>query len=168
MFWTDKWRSDKRSVCEAFPQLASFVKNSGITVAQALLNNRWVRDIKGGISMAAMGQYLLLWEELLQLRLDAGTEDVLVWCHSTDGTFSTNSAYQLFFAANTIFPCANAIWKSKAPARCKFFMWLAVHQRCLTADNLQSRGWPNSGNCQLCNVEPETCVHLFVHCRFTS
>jgi hypothetical protein len=73
----------------------------------------------------------------------------------------------MFFAANIRFPCAGAIWKSKAPARCKFFMWLVVHQRCLTADNLQRQGWPNNINCQLCLAAPETCAHLFTHCRFT-
>jgi hypothetical protein len=53
----------------------------------------------------------------------------LIWCHSKDGCFSKSNAYSLFFAANRSFPCARPIWKSKAPPRCKFFMWLVVHQR---------------------------------------
>jgi hypothetical protein len=166
-FWTDKWRPDKRTILDAFPLLALFVKDSGISVAQALHHNRWVRDIKGGVSTAALAQYLRLWDELLQVQLNSEVGDTLVWCHTSNGCFSTSSAYKLFFAANTNFPCAGAIWKSKAPARCKFFMWLAVHQRCLTADNLQRRNWPNSGCCQLCLTEPETCSHLFVHCRYS-
>ena len=76
-------------------------------------------------------------------------------------------AYQLFFMGNTNFACYKPIWKSKAPPRCKFFMWLAVHRRCLTADNLERRNWPANGVCPLCLSEPETCTHLFVHCNFT-
>lgn len=83
-----------------------------------------------------------------------------------DGIFSVKSAYQLFFLANTKFACAKPIWKSKAPMKCKFFMWLAVHRRCLTADNLARRGWPHNTICSLCLIANEDCTHLFVHCRF--
>jgi hypothetical protein len=167
-FWTDKWLPGKRAIVDAYPLLASFVKNSDLTVAQAMARNRWIKDIKGGVSTAALDQYLSLWDELQQVQLRQGAADTLIWCHSKDGCFSTSSAYSLFFAANRSFPCARPIWKSKAPPRCKFFMWLVVHQRCLTADNLQRRGWPNAGSCQLCWSGAETCAHLFVHCRFTS
>lgn len=73
----------------------------------------------------------------------------------------------MFFMANVRFACNKPIWKSKAPPRCKFFMWLVGHQRCLTADNLQRRGWPSNTTCPLCLAESENCTHLFVHCRFT-
>lgn len=158
---------EKRAIIDAYPLLASFVKDSRLTVSQALSNNRWIKDIKGGVSRAALAQYLRLWDELLQVQLSDDSTDTLVWYHSGDGRYSTSSAYSLFFAANKRFPCAKPIWKSKAPARYKFFMWLAVHQRCLTADNLQRRGWPNSGSCQLCQADAETCAHLFVHCSFS-
>jgi hypothetical protein len=48
------------------------------------------------------------------------------------------------------FACAKPIWKSKAPTKCNFFMWLAVHRRCLTADNLERRGWSHNTICPLC------------------
>jgi hypothetical protein len=73
----------------------------------------------------------------------------------------------MFFMASAKFACAKPIWKSKAPMKCKFFMWLVVHRRCLTADNLQKRGWPHNATCPLCSVADETCTHLFVHCRFS-
>jgi hypothetical protein len=115
-----------------------------------------------------MGQYLHLWDLISTIHLNHGEDDKLIWMFSADGCFSTSSAYNLFFAANIHFPCAKAIWKSKAPPRCKFFMWLAVHRRCLTADNLERRGWPCTTTCQLCLSESETCTHLFVHCSFAA
>uniref|UniRef100_A0A8R7PMJ1 Reverse transcriptase zinc-binding domain-containing protein n=1 Tax=Triticum urartu TaxID=4572 RepID=A0A8R7PMJ1_TRIUA len=46
-------------------------------------------------------------------------------------------------------------------------MWLVVHRRCLTADNLDRRGWPSNGACPLCLSTHEDCTHLFVHCCFS-
>ena len=153
---------------DSYPILATFIRDSGLSVADALRNQRWVRDVQGGISTMALMQYLRLWDLLLTIQLQPGEEDKLVWRLTKDGNFSTSSAYELFFVSNIRFPCAGPIWKSKAPTRCKFFMWIAVHQRCLTADNLQKRGWPHSDTCQLCQAAPETCTHLFVQCSFSS
>jgi hypothetical protein len=57
-FWTDNWLPGGISVQTMVPSLCSFVKNSGITVAAALENHRWIRDICGGLSAQAMAQYL--------------------------------------------------------------------------------------------------------------
>lgn len=46
-------------------------------------------------------------------------------------------------------------------------MWLAVHRKCLTADNLERRGWPSNDRCPLCLSAHEDCTHLVVHCWFT-
>jgi hypothetical protein len=57
-------------------------------VAQAIHNNRWIKDIKGGVSTAALAQYLHLWDELLQVRIDNDIGYASVWCHSSDVYFS--------------------------------------------------------------------------------
>jgi hypothetical protein len=149
------------------PILFTFVRDSGIMVANAMSNHRWVRDIQGGISPQAMVEYLKLWDMVADTQLSPGQIDAAIWRCTKDGEFSVKSAYQLFFMAKTSFACAKPIWKSKAPMKCKFFMWLAVHRRCLTADNLARRGWPRSTGCQLCLSADEDCTHLFVHCCFT-
>jgi hypothetical protein len=136
-------------------------------VAAVLQNHRWVRDISGGLSVQALAQYLQLWDLLTGTVLTNGRQDVAVWRCTKDGSFSVRSAYKLFFIANTKFVCAGPIWKSKATMRCKFFMWLVVHKRCLTADNLARRGWPHDPTCPLCQSAGEDCTHLFVHCRFS-
>jgi hypothetical protein len=46
-------------------------------------------------------------------------------------------------------------------------MWLVVHKRCLTADNLARRGWPHNTFCPLCTIANENGIHLFLHCRFS-
>ena len=166
-FWTDNWLPDGRSIAELAPALLSFVKNKNRSVSEALQDRAWISDISGGLSLMAMGQYLRVWDLIQDTSLTRGTRDRPIWKLTHDLQFSVKSAYQMFFLGNTRFACYKPIWKSKAPPRCKFFMWLAVHRRCLTADNLERRNWPSNGVCPLCSSEPETCSHLFVHCNFS-
>jgi hypothetical protein len=149
------------------PALFSYVKKPMITVADALNNHRWVTDIAGGLSTQALAQYLHLWDLVTKVALTDGQDDKAVWRCSADGKFSVSSACKLFFIANTRFAFAKPIWKSKAPMKCWLFMWLAVHKRCLTADNLQKRNWRHNPTCALCEAADEDCTHLFLHCRFT-
>jgi hypothetical protein len=74
----------------------------------------------------------------------------------------------MFFVSRTRSSSAELIWQTRAPSRVKFFMWLAMKGRCLTADNLQKRGWPHGDSCALCNNEEESCQHLLVDCQFTN
>jgi hypothetical protein len=114
-FWTDNWLPGGRSVEDTLPFLFSFVKKPTITVAKALTNHRWVRDIVGGLSTQALAQYLQLWDLTNEVALTTGQRDKAIWRCSADGMFSVSSAYSLFFMANTCFACAKPIWKSRLP-----------------------------------------------------
>jgi len=59
------------------------------------------------------------------------------------------------------------IWKSWAPAKCKFFAWLVVQDRLWTADRLARRGWPNQRLCPLCHSTDESLGHLLAHCQYS-
>jgi hypothetical protein len=74
-FWTGGWLPDGRSVQESLPILFSFARDSGVSVAVALENRRWVRDIVGGLSTRAISQYLRLWELAENVKLEAGQSD---------------------------------------------------------------------------------------------
>lgn len=143
-FWVDNWLPDGRSIATTAPALYSYVRDKGRSVREALQNSSWVRDIRGGVSSQALAQFLEVWDAAQSTVLSPGIRDSPRWRLTENGDFSVSTAYMMFFMASTRFACAKPIWKSKAPPRCKFFMWLAVHRRCLTADNVQHRGWPNN------------------------
>jgi hypothetical protein len=115
--WTDRWLPNGSSIQHTVPILFSFVRDSGITVDEALRNMTWTRDITRGISMPAMAQYLQLWHLISNTTLTDGQPDELTWCRAADGAFSVKSAYEMFFNANSRFACAKPIWKSKAPMK---------------------------------------------------
>jgi hypothetical protein len=73
-FWTDNWLAGGRSVQDVFPTFFSYIRDSDISVAAALNQRRWDRDIRGGMSTQVIAQYLQLWD-LIELTI----EDLRSW-----------------------------------------------------------------------------------------
>jgi len=67
-----------------------------------------------------------------------------------------------FFTELIIFAPWKRIWKSWYPLRCEFFIWLAIDNRCWTADCLAKRGLPYLAACALCDQMDETIQHTLV------
>ena len=93
--------------------------------------------------------------------------DQIRWKLSQNGVYSSKSAYAAFFVGTIKFAPWRRIWKSWAPLRCKFFIWLAINNRCWTADRLAKRGLPHHEVCPLSDQEEENIQHILVGCVFT-
>ena len=94
------------------------------------------------------------------------TEDVHRWRNEASGVFSTRSAYKSYFVGSITLEPWKKLWKTWAPGKCKTFLWLAIRNRCFTADRLQKRGVPHPKQCHLCNQEDETFQHILMTCVF--
>ena len=55
-------------------------------------------------------------------------------------------------------------WKARAQPKCRFFAWMLLRKKILTANNLIKRNWPNDPICKLCGVDPENPTHLCKGC----
>jgi hypothetical protein len=66
----------------------------------------------------------------------------------------------------SLFP-AMEIWKAKAEPKCKFFVWLAMHNKMLTADYMIKKNWECDPICSLCFCLPESADHLLTQCNYT-
>ena len=93
------------------------------------------RDIQGGLSLAGIRESLQLWDCLLEIIL-TDQEDRHTWRLDASGCYSSKSAYKAFFYGAVTFEPWRRLWKTWAPAKCKMFLWLAIRNRCWTAEGL--------------------------------
>ena len=168
-FWCDRWL-DGRSICDLAPHLFQAVgkrRRHSRTVADALFNRRWVRDIKGILSVDVISDYLRIWDALQGVSIQPGVQDVFVWKWTASGQYSASSAYRAFFLGRTALHGASQLWKTRAPGRCKFFGWLVLQRRCWTSDRLARFGLQNAGACAFCDQHEETVEHLLLQCPYS-
>jgi hypothetical protein len=59
------------------------------------------------------------------------------------------------------------VWHAKAEPKCKFFTWLVLHNKLLTADNMLKRNWECNPICSLCLCLHETTEDLLIECNFS-
>ncbi|WVZ52504.1 hypothetical protein U9M48_003557 [Paspalum notatum var. saurae] len=80
------------------------------------------------------------------------------------GSYSCKSAYSSMFTGTVRFSPWKRIWRSWAPPNCRFFIWLAVNNKCWTSDRLAKKGLPHQPTCPLCDQEAESINHLLSGC----
>jgi hypothetical protein len=71
----------------------------------------------------------------------------------------------MMFTGSVHFGHYERVWKTWAPSKCHFFLWLTVLNRCWTADRLAKRGLDHLERCP-CDQESETLDHILVSCVF--
>ena len=62
---------------------------------------------------------------------------------------------------------AKLLRRTRAPAKCKFFIWLVLHDRCWTAARRKRHGLQDDDACALCTQSSETVDHLLLTCPFS-
>jgi hypothetical protein len=113
-----------------------------------------------------LAQYLSVWDLVSHLVLQPEVEDTHIWRFSASGKYSAKSAYEAMFIGSIQFRLWERIWKTWAPNKCKFFLWLAACDRCWTADRLVRKGLGHPEKCPFCDQEEEMINHLLLSCVF--
>jgi hypothetical protein len=165
-FWTDPWLDDV-GLATAYPELVAAVPlrlRKRRSVASALHGNAWARDVQGALTIPVLVQFLQLHQRLATVVLQAGVQDSFSWRWCSSGCFSTPSAYRALFTGQSAVLGAKELWKSRAPNKCRFFVWLLLHGRCWTSDRLFSHGLQDYRDCALCNQSAEVLDHLILSC----
>jgi hypothetical protein len=169
LFWTDRWLHGQ-CISEIAPSLLNRVPirvRKRKTVQQALRDNSWVGDISGSLPAEVIVDFLIIWDLTQDIHLQPGVPDAFRWLPGASGEYSAKTAYQRFLAGSMEFEPGKRIWKSWAPPKCKFFIWLASLNRCWTADRLAHRGLDHPVKCVLCDQQQETIQHILVSCVFS-
>ena len=122
-------------------------------------------DIRNALGLRGLTEYLELWGLISEVNL-TDADDLDRWKPEASGVFSTKSAYRCYFVGSVTFEPCKRIRKAWAPGKCKTFLWLAIRNRCWTADRLQKRGMPHPEHYPLCDQEDETAQHILTTCVF--
>lgn len=117
------------------PSLFSCSIRKNRTLADALRDGRWIQDLRGRVNAQNLHEFVELWGRAAAVTLRTGS-DGFRWRFSAAGTYSATSAYLLQFSGATRSNLRASIWSIKAPAKCKFYLWLLEKRRLLTADVL--------------------------------
>ena len=165
-FWHNNWLEGQAPRYLA-PNLFQLARRKNRSVQQELRNNNWILSLRGHIASAThIEEFISLWIRIQDVQLIQGVPDTITWNWTLDDTYSTRSAYRIQFKGSFARFRRDQIWKAHAENKCKVFTWILIHEKLLTADNLQKRDWPHQDHCALCNGPLETGLHLCLCCPF--
>ncbi|CAM0945663.1 unnamed protein product [Alopecurus aequalis] len=169
LFWTDRWL-DGRTVEMIVPllvaQVHAKVKRKRL-VADALVDNQWIRDLSMGLSVPAMTQFLALWHVLSGVLLQVDVEDSFQWIWTASKLFSAKSAYLAFYEGSIRWPLFSPIWGCKAPLKFKLFAWKVAWDRCWTGVRRKKHGLTDVDTCPVCLQQSESIEHLLISCPYS-
>jgi hypothetical protein len=80
--------------------------------------------------MGVMVEYLQFWEVLLNVELEPGHQDTHYWRFTTNKKYSAKVAYEGLFWGSVEFEHYERVWKTWAPAKCRYFLWLVTQKKC--------------------------------------
>ena len=90
----------------------------------ALIDENWVADTQGEISLEALQEYLELWDILAQVELQEGMSDKSIFGDFLPHCllYTAKSAYDALFVDAISFAPYECIWKSWSPPKCRFWL----------------------------------------------
>ena len=163
-FWQSAWL-DGLAPMDIYPNLFKLAWRKNRTVKEELVNHNWTRGLWRMQSVQEMACFVNLWDAVQAIQL-TDQPDSIRWKWTAHGDYSAKSAYNIQFAGSHGQFISSHIWQAESEGKHKFFTWLLVQSKLLTADNLLKRQWPCEPVCQLCSQEPETADHLILSCCF--
>jgi hypothetical protein len=128
-------------------------------------NDNWIKNLQNITTSAELEEFIMLFMALLSIFL-SDQKDEIQWRWTGDGCYTVASAYDCQFFGNFSCFLARQIWKAQTEPKCRFFEWLVMHDRILTAHNMIKRNWPCDHNCSLCLCMHETTEHLLIKCNY--
>ena len=82
------------------------------------------------------------------------------------GKFEVSSFYNVLIS-HVSFPFPwNSIWRTKAPLRVAFFVWLVALGKILTVGNLRKKNMVLVNRCRMCKKDEESIDHWLLHCEY--
>jgi hypothetical protein len=115
-FWSSRWLLGRRPK-DIAPLLFGKPKKKNRTVAEALHDNAWIRDLghRTGFTNAHPSQFVVLWNLVQGTALRHDQEDRINWTLTPHGEYTAASAYFAQFNGCVAAPDIAIIWKMWHP-----------------------------------------------------
>jgi hypothetical protein len=94
------------------------------------LDGGWLDDIPADLDAQAIDELLAVADCVEGLTITVGVPDIFKWNWGAKDVYSVNSCYLGMFHGSITMAGALQVWKSRAPAKCRFFLWLALCDTC--------------------------------------
>jgi hypothetical protein len=161
-FWDNVWYGET-SLKVAFPILYNIadVKDTIVATNMDLSSGtlqwnisfiRLINDWK----VDTLASYSLLYS--IKSRREG--DDKLWWNLSRKGTFDVRSFYKTIAYKDNLSFSWKSIWRTKAPSKAAFFVWLVSLGKILILDNFRKRQVIMVNQCFLCKLDGESIDHL--------
>lgn len=160
-FWHTIWNGTC-SLVSQFPQLYKICSTPHINVTTVINSQGSALQFTRTLS----GVLLSEWQHLLALISSCSfthTVDKIAWRWELTGKFSVQSIYHILNFSGISRNRYVLLWALPLPPKIRIFMWLVMHNRILTKNNLYKKGWRGDLTCQFCHKK-ETISHLFLKC----
>lgn len=115
-------------------------------------------------------------ERILRMKNSIRNEDVVIWGFTKHGAYTSQSGYKFSETLENFHHPPNittspiekqlwrAIWKTKAPAKLKHFLWKALSGALAVKERLRSRHIPVDPTCVSCGAPSESICHVLFQC----
>ncbi|EOY02236.1 Uncharacterized protein TCM_011923 [Theobroma cacao] len=147
-FWHDCWMGDQPLVT-SFPHF----RNDMSTVHNFFNGHNWDVD--------KLNLYLPmnLVDEILQIPIDRSQDDVAYWSLTSNGEFSTRSAWEAIRLRKSPNVLCSLLWHKSIPLSISFFLWRVFHNWIPVDIRLKEKGFHLASKCICCNSE-ESLIHV--------
>jgi hypothetical protein len=164
-FWHNIW-CDLEPLSSKYASLYDIAYDKDITVKKAFSSDFRAVNFRRRIYGTLEVDYNNLITQCNNTNISE-EEDKSVWLLGNKG-YSVNSIYKEI-KCSQIPLSSSFLWKTRLPHKIKAFLWLVMHKKILTKDNLFKKNWKGNLECTFCGFS-ESIDHLFFQCpvaRFT-
>jgi hypothetical protein len=109
-------------------------------VFEEVTNANWMRGLWRMSTVAEMVEFVELWDRVQQVQF-TDNQDQMFWRWTANGEYTAKSAYNIQFSGSYTRVDSQVLWKAPMEGKHKFFAWLLVHNKILTADKMLQRNW---------------------------
>jgi hypothetical protein len=122
-FWLDRWLPDGR-LKDLAPHLFALIPRrlSRSRLVKDCLDGGWLDNVPTNVDALAIKELLVVADRVEGLTITVGVSDVFRWNWGAKATYSAKFCYLGMFNGSVAMARALQVWKSRAPAKCRFFL----------------------------------------------